>query len=139
MSNRIIMKRYQVTSHGSCPSFSPPHKHTLDYELRVASRWPAHRRVAVTEARRTAELVLQRKIEIPWSAYSASFSLDVLFAAASASDRVAALRIPHGASYVAFAGGAAVRAEVIIIRSATVTFVPSDSRLALASPFAVAL
>ena len=66
LSKRIVMKWYRVTSHSSSPSFSSSHKHTLDYNFRIAGRRPAYWGMTVTEARCTTEFVVRSKIEKSW-------------------------------------------------------------------------
>lgn len=106
---------------------------------RVAGGGRALGRVAVAEARRAAELVLQIEAEESRLALLAPAALDVLLAHALASLGVAGRHVVQRAARVAAARLAPMDAEVVEVRLAAVALVAGDARLALALALHVAL
>lgn len=107
--------------------------------LRVALGTLTVRCVAVAEARRAAELVVQIEIEEARLALPAAPALDVVLARADARLRIAGAHILVRAARLTVARLATVQAEVEVVGIAAVAFVAGDARLAVAFLLAVAL
>lgn len=124
--------------------FEPPFLRALRerrLELVLGVPWSvvALRRVPVTEARRTAELVLHIEIKVTGFALATLFPFHVFFASTSTCVGVAIRLIFERSGDGTSAGFTPVRAKIVKVDVAAVAFFSSDTLLALALALCVTL
>lgn len=95
--------------------------------------------VAVAEARRATEPILQIEIEETRPTFLATFALDVLLAQAVARLRIAGWCIVERSAGIAAAWLTSLTAEFEVIRLATIALLAGDARFALTFSLAVTL